>query len=112
MHHDRYKGGEVSLDLALKKAEFPVYGTDGTALNVPDVQGRGTVTVCCRVPTVYSNICGWFRDIKCDVFNNIIANKVWITVSNGTVNIYNSPYSGTLLRSISCRDIADAEEIM
>ena len=108
----RYSGQQVVLELPIKRAEMAVFSSDGKEISVPDVPGKGKITICCSVPTVYSNVCGWYREIKSDIFNNITASKIWVTIADGKLNIYNSPFSGNLLRCIKCEDIADVEEIM
>ena len=55
-----YHEQSLKLTLPLLKADHPVYGHDGTLMSLLAVQGKGKITIQVSIPSVFSNMCGWF----------------------------------------------------
>ena len=93
-------------------ASVPVYSADGKEMKLPSIKPRGSLSISCKIPVVFSNICGWFRWMHLDYFGEIIGEKVWVEVCNGSILLYDSPYGGKVIQKIECKTICDVQEIM
>ena len=65
-----------------------------------------------KIPSIYSNMCGWFTDIKSNFFGSVGGSKIWVVLCHGEIFCYDSPYEGTLVRRFLCKEITDITESM
>lgn len=90
-----------------------MYSGDGKLLSLSPVpECKGFLSVAVRVPSIYGNMCGWFREITTSPFGDIQSQRIWVELADGQVKISTGPRSGKCLRNISCDAISDVEEIM
>ena len=113
-HPELYKegGSAVTLTLPLTGVKYTIYSMDdGRSMQVADNPNpQGSVTITFKVPTVYSNITGWFRQINEGPFG-ITNEKIYVRVAGGKIEVSESPYSKGTKRIINCKSIRNFEEI-
>jgi hypothetical protein len=108
-----YSNDRVEITLPLSVPALPVFDDKGNKLTVsPTIAPQGNVNICARVPSVFSNMCGWFTDIITDLFGVIKGEKIWAVLCNGEIYAYDSPFEGTLKYQFSCKEISRVEEVM
>ena len=106
----------MQLKVPILAPNFMVYSVDGKLMNglVPADGIKGFLNIALRVPPVFGNMCGWFRQIENSVlaFGDIVSEKYWVELSEGALIIRDSPKGGKVIRTISCKLITDVEEIV
>ena len=111
-HSEIYHEQSLKLTLPILKANHPVYSHEGTLMNLLPVKGKGKITIQVSIPSVFSNMCGWFTDVRLGWNADIIGVKMWVELVEGVIKCYESPYGGSLSNTIDCKRISDIEEIM
>ena len=111
-HVEIYHEQSFKLTLPILKATHPVYSHDGTLMRLLTVKGKGKITVQVNVPSVFSNMCGWFTEVRLGWNADIIGVKIWVELVEGVLNCYESPHGGSLINTIDCKRISDIVEIM
>jgi hypothetical protein len=98
-HPDLYLGHEKEFNLPLHSAIHPVYNKDGTIIEVPDVDSQGSLTFCINIPSIYNNMCGWWFDIRVNLFD-VSGEKIWVVLHDNIFYVYDSPLENVLYRSV------------
>ena len=98
-----------------RKVTSKIFDSKGNELkNVKDCEtASGTLSVSIRFPPVYSNMCGWFFNIKTSsgyFGTNVNGEKIWVVLKDDTLNIYQSPFDISIVGQLKLRDIADLKE--
>ena len=105
-------GSAVTLILPLTSIKHTIYSIDdGKSMQVVDnPKPQGSITITFKVPTIYSNINGWFRQINEGPFG-ITNEKIFVRVAGAKIEISESSYSKQVKRVIDCKKIQDFEDI-
>merc|ERR1712070_340088 len=75
----------------------------------PAVNPKGFISVTIGVPNISKNMCGYFWQINRGVFD-ISAQKIWVALYKGYLNIYPNPHDRNCILSIDTKTIADMIE--
>jgi hypothetical protein len=112
LHPELFRGIQMTVNLPLKPAAFPVYTENGQLLKVPEIKGQGSISLSVEVPSAYlGNMCGWFTVMK-QTFFDVVGENTWVVLHAGEVLCYDSPFKGVLRKQLSVQQIAGIEEIM
>jgi hypothetical protein len=112
LYPEIYKEVRVTLTVPMKPADFPIFAEDGKPIKVSDVKPQGQISLSFEVPSVYSNMCGWFTSMTKTFFSDIDGENVWVVLYLGEILCYDTPFQGVLRRKFSCKKIVNIEEIM
>ena len=65
-------GAPVKVTIPVELPKYPIYNNKGELMSITPVSApQGHITISCRVPSIYSNMCGWFTDIRANFFGAI-----------------------------------------
>merc|ERR1711871_58962 len=73
----------------------------------------GTLSVAIRFPPVYSNMCGWFFNIKTSsgyFGTNVNGEKIWVVLKDDVLNVYLTPFDISVISQLKLREIGDLKE--
>ena len=100
--------------LPLKSMKVPLYDTKGQPINVntdsPSI--NSTINVLIHVPKYYSNVCGFFYDIKTNIIGDVYGEKVWVEVDMQHFYVFPNPFDKVHILKLACTDITEIEEII
>ena len=106
-------GAPVKVTIPVELPKYPIYNNKGELMSITPVSApQGHITISCRVPSIYSNMCGWFTDIRANFFGAIGGEKMWCVLCEGNIYCYDSPFEGTLKYNFSSKEISDIREEM
>lgn len=112
LHPEIFRGNQLTVNLPLKPAAFPVYTENGQLLKVPEIKGQGAISLSVDVPSVYlGNMCGWFT-VMTQTFFDVVGESTWVILHAGEILCYDSPFKGVLRKRLSVKQIVGIEEIM
>ena len=69
-------------------------------------EATGQLEVRIHIPPIYSNMCGWFYEIRTDFFQNVSGVKIWVVLNNDDITCYESPFDSSPVGGFSCQDIS------
>jgi hypothetical protein len=112
-HRNVYDGKSVSLTKQLLIATRDVYDIEGNKITVPDIDesNKSTIQVKVSVPDNLRNMCGWFFEVKSNLFNILRKEKVYIVLYEGTLTCYESPQRVAVLKKIDCQQIKSVSHL-
>ena len=110
-HFGVYLGHPLRLTKPLHASIHPVYGMDGGSLEVPDTDSQGALSLSVRIPPIYSNMCGWWFDIKTNLFGIVYGgDRIWVVLCENVLYCYDSEFETTLLRKVEGGSIVSVKK--
>lgn len=101
-------------------ARIPLCDTNGQVCATQPVQQKatGVLSIALSPLSCYDHMCGYFRDVKINIFGVVELTKIWVitgrTENNSIMcSIYDSKYAGEtrLIRTFCCEEVKNFENI-
>ena len=113
-----FHGSSKQFLISLHEKVHAVYDTTGAELFC-DVAAnpRGTVDLRIKVPSISSNMCGWFWQIheRVNRFGSLdtTGSKMWIVLRDKKIYLYDNPFKNVLVHkdAIDCDRVLDIQEM-
>jgi hypothetical protein len=111
-HPQLYFGEVLAIRIPINPPIHAIYSRTGEKLEKPAQIGQGSFNLSVHVPSIFSNMCGWFSRINTNLFGDVYGKKMWVILDAGVLYCYDSQFENYLIEQFSCNELADMEEIM
>jgi hypothetical protein len=119
-HGTQCGGDNFVVSYLSGSARIPLCDTNGQVCANQPVQRKatGVLSIALSPLSCYYHMCGYFRDVKINIFGVVELTKIWVVTGGNENNsivcsIYDSKYAGEtrLIRSFCCEDVKNFESI-
>ena len=111
-HSKITNGNDHKFKLELGPALLPVYDAKGNLVQPAGTKSQvtsGTLEIDVTVPSVYSNMCGWFWNVT-ESWMEISGEKIFVNFEDNVLVAWDSPFHNRVVCKVDCKKVKSLSE--